>query len=47
LAPVLAGHRNCGQRSLEIAVAGINDPIESQAALVRELERLIELTAPR
>ncbi|HLQ50553.1 MAG TPA: hypothetical protein VK129_03590, partial [Terriglobales bacterium] len=47
LAPVLAGQRNCGQRSLEIAIAGINDLGDAQAALARELEKIIELTAPR
>jgi len=47
LTPVLAGHRNCAQRSLEIAVAGINDPAESQAALARELEKLIEVPPPK
>ncbi len=47
LAPVLAGQRNCGQRSLEIAIAGIPDLGDAQAALARELEKIIELTAPR
>ena len=41
LAPVLAGLRNPGQRSLEIAIAGLDNPAEAEAALRAELERLI------
>ncbi len=41
LAPVLAGRRNCGQRSLELAVWGIDDSKEAEAAVVRQLERLV------
>jgi exosortase len=41
LAPVLAGRRNAGQRSLELAVWGIDAPQEAEAAVVRQLEKLI------
>jgi exosortase/archaeosortase family protein len=41
LAPVLAGLRNPGQRSLEIAVAGPDNADEAGAALRAELEKLI------
>jgi len=42
LAPVLAGRRNSGQRSLEVAVWGIDSSAEAEAALERELEKLIQ-----
>jgi exosortase/archaeosortase family protein len=41
LAPVLAGQRNPGQRSLEIAVTGPDNAAEAEAAVHAELERLI------
>ncbi len=41
LAPVLAGLRNPGQRSLEIAVSGPDNAAEAGAALRAELEKLI------
>ena len=41
LAPVLAGLRNPGQRSLEIAVAGSDGPEEAAAGLRRELQKLM------
>jgi exosortase len=41
LAPVLAGMRNPGQRSLEIAVAGPDNAAEAGAAARAELEKLI------
>jgi hypothetical protein len=41
LAPVLAGRRNTGQRSLEIAVWGIADLEEAEAALKAQLPRLV------
>jgi len=41
LAPVLAGRRNSGQRSLEVAVAGFNTSAQAEAALQRELEKLV------
>jgi exosortase len=41
LAPVLAGLRNPGQRSLEIAVFGPDNAAEAGAALRAELERLV------
>ena len=41
LAPVLAGQRNPGQRSLEIAVSGPDSAGEAEAAVRAELERLI------
>ena len=46
LAPVLAGRRNSGQRSLEVAVWGIADQEAAEAALTRELEKLIKLEKP-
>jgi len=41
--PVLSGRRNSGQRSLEIAMWGLDDPEEAEAALARELEKVIKL----
>jgi exosortase/archaeosortase family protein len=41
LAPVMAGLRNPGQRSLEIAVAGPGNAAEAEAAVRAELEKLI------
>jgi exosortase/archaeosortase family protein len=41
LAPVLAGQRNPGQRSLEIAVAGPDNTADAEAAVRAELEKLI------
>ena len=41
LAPVLAGLRNPGQRSLEIAVSGPATAAEAEAALRAELQKLI------
>jgi hypothetical protein len=41
LAPVLAGLRNPGQRSLEIAVSGPATAAEVDAAVRSELEKLI------
>jgi exosortase/archaeosortase family protein len=43
LAPVLAGRRNSGQRSLEVAIWGITDQNEADAALARELDKLIKV----
>ena len=47
LAPVLAGLRNPGQRSLEIALTGALDPAQAQAAFQRELPSLIRTAPPR
>jgi hypothetical protein len=41
LRAVMAGRRNCGQRSVEIAVWGIPDGAEAEAILVRELAAMI------
>ena len=41
--PVLAGCRNSGQRSLEVAVWGIAGQAEAEAALGRELRKLIQV----
>lgn len=41
LAPVMAGLRNPGQRSLEIAVSGPDNAAEAEAAVRAELEKLI------
>jgi exosortase len=46
LAPVLAGRRNSGQRSLEVAIWGIDDHQEAEAALARELGKLIQIEKP-
>jgi exosortase/archaeosortase family protein len=43
LAPVLAGRRNSGQRSLEVAISGIAGQGEADVALTRELETLIKV----
>ncbi len=43
LAPVLAGRRNSGQRSLEVAIWGIADHQEAEAALARKLQTLIKV----
>lgn len=43
LAPVLAGRRNSGERSLEVAIWGIADRQEAEAAFARELGKLISL----
>jgi hypothetical protein len=43
LAPVLVGRRNSGQRSLEVAVWGVPDQEAAEAALTRELEKLIKV----
>ncbi len=43
LAPVLAGRRNSGQRSLEIAISGISGQQEADAALAGHLDRLIHV----
>src|SRR5205814_6930880 len=40
LEPVLAGSRNSGQRSPELAMWGLADESEAEAALTRELEKL-------
>ncbi|MCW5550911.1 MAG: exosortase/archaeosortase family protein [Verrucomicrobiae bacterium] len=41
LEPVWSGRRNLGQRSLELAVWGIDDAAEASAALRAQLEKLI------
>ena len=41
LTAALAGRRNGGQRSMELAVDGIEDAIEVEAALERELTKII------
>ncbi len=41
LAHVLAGQRNCGQRSLELAVWGIDNDITAEAALRRQVQKLV------
>ena len=43
LAPVLAGQRNTGERSLELAVWGIDDAPAAEAAVRRQLEKLVKL----
>jgi exosortase len=46
LANVLAGRRNLGQRSLEIALEGTRDPAQALAALAAELPKLVRLETP-
>ena len=46
LAPVLAGQRNSGQRSLEIAVTGVTDLAGAQAAVQKLLDEIIVPHAP-
>ncbi len=43
LGPVLAGRRNAGERSLELAVWGIDDAPEAEAAVQRQLENLVDI----
>ena len=43
VAAALAGSRNYGQRSLEVAVFGYERPEEARAALARELESLMRM----
>jgi hypothetical protein len=43
LAPILAGRRNCGQRSLELAVWGLGDEIQAKEALMRQLQGIVRL----
>ena len=42
LAPVLAGLRNSGQRSLEIAVGGHLDAAQAEAAFQNQLQKIIQ-----
>jgi len=46
LGPVLQGRRNVGQRSLEIVVQGISDAKDAEAAVLRQLEKLIKVEKP-
>ena len=41
IAAVLAGQRNAGQRSLEIALTGVSDLTSAQSAMLRLLEKII------
>jgi len=43
LSGVLAGQRNCGQRSLEVLIHGVRDIKEAEGALVRELNNLVQV----
>ena len=46
LVPVRAGQRNSGQRSIEIALTGVNDPASAQAAVQQLLEKIIVAATP-
>ncbi len=46
LAPVLAGLRYAGQRSLELAVGGVNNAGEAETAVRAELEKILVVTTP-
>ena len=43
LSAVVAGHRNVGQRSIEILVAGAEDEKSAEAAVVKQLEQIITI----
>jgi hypothetical protein len=43
LAPVLAGRRNSGQRSIEIVIAGVPDQQAADVALASRLQKLIQV----
>ncbi|MEI8287865.1 MAG: archaeosortase/exosortase family protein [Verrucomicrobiota bacterium] len=45
-APVLAGQRNSGQRSIEIVIAGVSDFAAAQTAVQKLLEQIIIPQAP-
>jgi exosortase len=46
LAPVLAGRRNSGQRSLELAVWGIADESEARKQLLEQMQRIVRMENP-
>ena len=43
IAPVLAGRRNSGQRSLELAVWGIDDESEARRELIAQMQRIVQI----
>jgi hypothetical protein len=43
LAPVLAGRRNSGQRTLELAVWGIEEPEQAAAAMQQQLKEIVRV----
>jgi exosortase len=43
LAPVFAGRRNCGQRSLELAVWGIENDAEARTVLIEQMQKLVRI----
>jgi hypothetical protein len=43
LAPVPAGRRNAGQRTLELAVWGCDSPEQAAAAMQLQLERIVRV----
>ena len=46
LAPVLAGLRYAGQRSLELAISGVNNAGEAESAVRAELEKILVVSTP-
>jgi len=46
LAPVLTGMRNTGNRSLELAVGGVNNAGEAESAVRAELEKILVVSTP-
>jgi exosortase len=46
LASVLAGRRNSGQRSLELAVWGIEDENEARKQLLEQMQRIVRIENP-
>jgi exosortase/archaeosortase family protein len=47
LRPVLEGRRNCGQRSLEFLIRGIEDAEAAETALIAQLRTMIKVADPR
>jgi exosortase len=41
---IWAGRGNQGQKVLEIIIAGMNDPVQARAAMVRQLEKMITVS---
>ena len=46
LDPVLRGRRNCGQRSLELALWGIEEDEAAWAALSEQMQRIVRIDSP-
>ena len=44
---IWAGRGNKGQQVFEIIITGMNDPVQAQAAMVRQLEKMITVSPAR